>query len=91
MLHMQHKFRSTQIIRFEDRMAISTVHTRSLTALPGVVADIFTGIFDALVRIGEANTKVRQINALSALSDAELAARGMRREDIIRRVMGEWV
>lgn len=72
-------------------MAISTVHTRSLTALPGVVADIFTGIFDALVRIGEANAKVRQINALSALSDAELAARGMRREDIIRRVMGEWV
>lgn len=72
-------------------MAISTAHTRSLTALPGVVADIFTGIFDALVRIGEANAKVRQINALSALSDAELAARGMRREDIIRRVMGEWV
>lgn len=72
-------------------MAISTTHSRSLTALPGVVADIFTGIFDALVRIGEANAKVRQINALSALSDAELAARGMRREDIIRRVMGEWV
>lgn len=72
-------------------MAVSTTHSRSLTALPGVVADIFTGIFDALVRVGEANTKVRQINALSALSDAELAARGMRREDIIRRVMGEWV
>ncbi|MCU9836791.1 MULTISPECIES: DUF1127 domain-containing protein [Ruegeria] len=72
-------------------MAVSTTHSRSLTALPGVVADIFTGIFDALVRVGEANAKVRQINALSALSDAELAARGMRREDIIRRVMGEWV
>lgn len=72
-------------------MAVSTTHSRSLTALPGVVADIFTGIFDALVRVGEANTKVRQINALSALSDAELAARGLRREDIIRRVMGEWV
>lgn len=72
-------------------MAVSTTHSRSLTALPGVVADIITGIFDALVRVGEANTKVRQINALSALSDAELAARGLRREDIIRRVMGEWV
>lgn len=72
-------------------MAVSTTHSRSLTALPGVVADIFTGIFDALVRVGEANTKVRQINALSALSDAELTARGLRREDIIRRVMGEWV
>ncbi|WP_093028183.1 DUF1127 domain-containing protein [Ruegeria marina] len=72
-------------------MAHSTATTRSLTALPGVAADIIAGIFNALVRIGEANSKVRQINALSALNDAELAERGLRREDIVRRVMGTWI
>lgn len=72
-------------------MAHSTAQTRSLAALPGIVVNIFTGIFEAMARIGEASEKVRQINALSALSDAELAQRGLRREDIVRRVMGSWV
>ncbi|HCE70182.1 DUF1127 domain-containing protein [Ruegeria pomeroyi] len=72
-------------------MAQSTLHFRSLVTLPHALADILAGIFDALVRVGEANAKIRQINALSALSDAELAERGLRRADIIRRVLSDRV
>ncbi|MCE8547420.1 DUF1127 domain-containing protein [Ruegeria pomeroyi] len=72
-------------------MAQSTLHLRSLATLPYVLGDILAGIFDALVRIGEANARIRRINALSALTDAELAARGLRRADIIRWVMSDRV
>ncbi|MCE8515892.1 DUF1127 domain-containing protein [Ruegeria pomeroyi] len=72
-------------------MAQSTLHLRSLATLPHVLGDILAGIFDALVRIGEANARIRRINALSALTDAELAARGLRRADIIRWVMSDRV
>ncbi|MEX0316455.1 MAG: DUF1127 domain-containing protein [Ruegeria sp.] len=72
-------------------MAHSTAQLSSFHGLVTAVADIFSGIFDALVRIGEANSKVRQIEALSALSDEDLAARGIAREDIIRHVLSDVV
>ncbi|MCE8509422.1 DUF1127 domain-containing protein [Ruegeria pomeroyi] len=72
-------------------MAQSTLHLRSLVTLPRVLGDILAGIFDALVRVGEANARIRRINALSALTDTELAARGLRRADIIRRVLSDRV
>ncbi|KUJ80317.1 hypothetical protein AVO45_04460 [Ruegeria marisrubri] len=70
-------------------MAHSTAQSTSLTALLKVVGDIFAGIWDALSRIGEANAKVHQINAYYAMTNAELAARGIKREDIIRFVMAD--
>ncbi|MFC3614110.1 DUF1127 domain-containing protein [Lutimaribacter marinistellae] len=51
-------------------------------------ADIFGGLWDAVIRVGEANSKIRKIEALSSLSDEELAQRGLARQDIIRHVMG---
>lgn len=56
----------------------------------GAIGDILGGIWNALIRVGEANSRVQRIEALSALSDAELAARGLRREDIIRHVMSDF-
>ena len=72
-------------------MAHSTAHTNSIPAALAVVADIFSGIFGALLRLNEASSKVRQIEMLSALSDGELSARNIKREDIIRRVMNATV
>ncbi|MEM7319211.1 MAG: DUF1127 domain-containing protein [Pseudomonadota bacterium] len=51
------------------------------------VTDAFGKIWNALIRIGEANSRVRRIEVLSGLSDEQLAERGLRREDIIRHVM----
>lgn len=70
-------------------MAQTTANTYSIPAAFGVVTDIFAGIFGALLQLNEASAKVRKIEALSALSDAELDARGVDRADIIRRVMSD--
>jgi uncharacterized protein YjiS (DUF1127 family) len=57
----------------------------------GPVARFFSIIGNAMVSIGEANSKVRQVDALNALSDEELAARGIKRQDIVRHVFSYWV
>lgn len=43
-------------------------------------------ILNTLVRIGEQNARVKEVERLSALSDAQLAQRGLRREDIVQHV-----
>lgn len=52
-----------------------------------VAADVFHGIYEALIRVGEANAKVVKIKQLHELTDEELAVRGLKREDIVRLVM----
>lgn len=49
--------------------------------------------WNALMAVAEHNPKMKQIEALQALSDEELQARGLRREDIARHVFGDchWV
>ena len=51
-----------------------------------LISRFFSALFDGLVRIAENNPKMRQINALAALSDEQLAARGLKREDIAHYV-----
>ncbi len=63
-----------------------------ITAAP-VTQDVLDGLFDALRAIGQtimaipaANEKRRQIEVLNSMTDSQLAARGLRREDIARHV-----
>ncbi|MCA0938837.1 MULTISPECIES: DUF1127 domain-containing protein [Alloyangia] len=46
----------------------------------------FAAIGNGLVAMGEANPRLRKIEALQRLSDEQLAERGIRREDIARHV-----
>lgn len=46
----------------------------------------FEGAINFLVSISTSSSRARQIEALSRLSDAQLAERGMKREDIVRHV-----
>ena len=50
---------------------------------------VFRAMGEALVTLTEANTRVRRAEALQALSDDELAAKGLKREDIPRHVFGD--
>lgn len=43
-------------------------------------------ILDVFVKIAESNHHMRRIEYLNAMSDAELAQRGIRREEIVRHV-----
>ena len=47
---------------------------------------VFKGIFNFLVSISTAQSRVRQIEFLCALTDEELAERGLSRQDIVRYV-----
>jgi len=59
------------------------ISIRSLLALP------FVTIGKALVAIGEANDRSRKVQTLMALSDAELAERGLTRDNIVRHVFAD--
>ena len=67
-------------------MAFTTTHV-GIASPFALIGQVFAMLGNALVSIGENSTKMRQIQALSALSDEELAERGLRREDIVRSIM----
>lgn len=50
------------------------------------IADFFNGLFSGLVRIAESNTRLTQVEELQKLTDEELSAKGLRRENIVRHV-----
>lgn len=52
----------------------------------GAFAAFFAGIGNFLTQLGENNHRVREVERLNAMSDEALAARGLRREDIVRHV-----
>ncbi|MEC3860893.1 DUF1127 domain-containing protein [Mesobacterium sp. TK19101] len=58
------------------------VETSARSGLRDVLAAIGRGI----VAIGENNTRMRAITLYQNMTDAELAARGLKREDIARNV-----
>lgn len=70
-------------------MRLSATQTISLYAVFEAATDIARGILQAIAEIGTARVKVRKIQALWSLSDAELDVRGLRREDIVRLVMAD--
>jgi len=74
-------------------MAHTTSHPAVSFPVLGYVSRFFTAIGTGLVRMGENNSRFRQIEALQAMSDAQLAERGIKREDIVRVVYGDvfWV
>lgn len=67
-------------------MAHVTTSAPAATGASGWFGGFFDGILEGLARLAEANPKVRQMKALAALSDAQLAERGLRREEIARYV-----
>lgn len=51
-----------------------------------VFAQIGSRIMNGLVAMAEANGRVKQIDRLQSMSDAELAGRGIKREEIVHHV-----
>ncbi len=56
---------------------------------PGLMARVGAGfdrVLNILVAMAEANPRVKAVSRLSAMSDEELAARGLKRDEIVRHV-----
>ena len=70
-------------------MAHAATHARSGNSILASIGLFFSSFFDALVAIGEANPKVRQAQALMALSDEELDQRGLKRDEIAHYVFAD--
>jgi hypothetical protein len=50
-----------------------------------------SAIFMGLANVSEANPRYLQIQKLQALSDEQLAKKGLKREDIVMHVFGHWM
>jgi hypothetical protein len=55
----------------------------------GLIANAFHSIGEALIKVSPGNARLQLVEALNRLSDAELARRGLRREDIVRHVFSD--
>ncbi len=69
-------------------MATATATTDITPSAGGlsILAAPFRALGRLMVMIMENNSRVRRVEYLNSLSDAQLAAKGMKREDIVRHV-----
>ncbi len=74
-------------------MAHATTHLPTTFSILTPLRAALSAFGSALIRVAERNPKVRQVEALQALSDEELANRGLKRSEIARHVFssGYWV
>jgi uncharacterized protein YjiS (DUF1127 family) len=68
---------------------ISTV--KSDFSLTATLARPFRAVGNFLILAAEAHPKMRLVNKLNELSDAELEARGTTRSDEVRRIFGGYM
>ncbi len=69
-------------------MANTTVQTPGVSpnSVLSILAKPFRFIGGVLVAIAEANSRQEEVQRLAAMSDEQLAKRGLKREDIVRYV-----
>ncbi|MCA8880300.1 MAG: DUF1127 domain-containing protein [Rhodobacteraceae bacterium] len=72
-------------------MAATTtdLHTGDRAAPLAVLAAPFKALLNVLVHLAEASPRMRAIQKYQAMSDAELAARGLTRDEIVHHVFGD--
>ena len=66
-------------------MAYTTQGTQSFGFL-SAVRQFFSNVGVAMIAAAENSPRMKKISALQSMTDAELAERGIRREDIVRIV-----
>ena len=70
-------------------MAFTTTHQQERNSVLGGIARAGIAVFEALARMGERSPQMRRISALSAMTDEQLAERGLKRENIVQHVLGD--
>lgn len=68
-----------------------TTHSVAPISLGKILATPFSAIGRFFVAIMENNSRIKRVDALNALTDEQLAKRGLRREDIVRHVFGDYM
>lgn len=70
-------------------MAIATYQKPVTVSLAGLIRWILTSVGAFFVQIAEANSRAQAVQQLSALTDSELAKRGIKRDEIVRHVFSD--
>lgn len=71
-------------------MAHTAYHTApAVFEILAVLAKPFTALGKALIAYGDRNSRYATLNKLLALSDAELAQRGLKRDHLVRRAFSD--
>jgi hypothetical protein len=53
---------------------------------PGFFSSLIDGLTRGFTQVAEANSRIREVERFQAMSDTALAARGLKREDIVQHV-----
>ncbi|EAQ47001.1 MAG: hypothetical protein BM560_12245 [Roseobacter sp. MedPE-SWde] len=62
---------------------------QSALGIVTLLAKPFTALGKGLVALGEANSRYQKLNALMELSDAELAKRNLKRDELVHHVFSD--
>ena len=68
-----------------------TTPTSAPISLGKILSAPFRAIGSFFVAIMENNSRIKRVDALNAMTDEQLAKRGLRREDIVRHVFGDYM
>ncbi len=55
-------------------------------AKPGFFSSLLDGLTRGVSQVAEANSRIHEVERLQAMSDEALAAKGIRRDEIVRHV-----
>lgn len=72
-------------------MANTATHIAPQFSLLNTLAAPFVAFGKVLVAIAETNSRVKKLEYLNSLSDAELARRGLTREAAVRQVFSDYL
>jgi len=69
-------------------MANAAVENSFVSPIARTLTAPFAAIWSGMAHLAETNSYLREVEYLQSLSDAQLAQRGLTREDIVRHVFG---
>ncbi len=69
-------------------MAYSATNFTASRSLSSILVAPFLAVGRGLVAMAEAGPRMEQIRKLNAISDEDLAAQGLNRADVVRKIFG---
>jgi uncharacterized protein YjiS (DUF1127 family) len=72
-------------------MALTATHTTNHHSLGHILATPFRIIGNGLIAIMESNSRVQYVDHLNAMSDEQLEAKGIKRNEIVQHVFRDYM
>ncbi len=70
-------------------MANTALNITAPVSILSILSAPFVALGNALIAMAEASSRTEEIQLLQSLTDEELAARGLKRDDIVRHVFAD--